>query len=161
MIIKQWAKTNLTPWLNMKGRCFDIEGNYWKTATPLTATNVHVHFGGLSGYTGTLQEYGWDFSVVENHFTKRKKLVMRNSAIGLVGSGEYIEDYIVIVRRLTNEKIFGMTRIRWQEQEHAINIDKLEIIDLLEAIARRQQKEMPVKPKPKAEIIQINQSRAV
>ena len=143
----------------MRGRCFEISGNRWKSVSPLTLTNVHVHFAGFSGYTGTLREHGWDFSIVENYFTKRKKLVMRNSALCLVGSGEYVEGNVVIIRHLTTEKRKGQTWVKLPNE--TINIDQLEISDLLDAIARRQQVEMPIKPKPKAEIIQINQSRAV
>lgn len=137
----------------MRGRCFDVQSNKWKTVTPLTASSVHVHFAGFAGYTGTLREQGWDFLIVENHFTKRKKLRMLNSALNLVGQGDFTDGAIVFIRCFANSKAWGQERAKLGGE--LIDLDKVEYLDLLNAIASRQQAGMPIRPKPQAQIIKM------
>lgn len=137
----------------MRGRCFDIEKHKWKTVTPFSATNLHVHWMGFNGYTGRLQEAGWVFSVVENHFTKRKKLMMRNSALGMIASGDYGDGELVIMRHLSTQKIWGKSRIKIMDD--LIDLENIEISDLFDAIVRRQKSEVPQKPKSELPVAQV------
>lgn len=139
----------------MKGRCFDIEGNRWKTITPFTGTSTKVNWFGFTACTGVLQEAGWELNLVKNIFTGRSKLLMRNSALQLVASGELNGEFCCIIRHMTPEKVKGLSRIRLPNE--TVDFSDLEVIDVLNAVAEIQKSEAPKKPKTHAEIISLRE----
>lgn len=140
----------------MRSRFPDESGSRWRTILKLSGSSVRVHFLGFSAYTGTLQESGWDFTVVKNNFTKRSKVFMRNSIFHLVGSGDFVDGFDIHIRQITQEKLLGKPRFRTSNE--IINFDELEITDLLNAIAEKQKSEAPQKLKPRAEIISMRET---
>jgi len=141
----------------MRGRCFEVSEGYWRKREPiLPDSQLIVELHGLRGTCMNMQKAGWSFLVETCAFTKKQRL-LASHVTGISASGRIVENvaYIYAVYNTKYGRKLNAEYAKHAEKE-AINLDKLGIRDLLDAILYRQQQEAPpAKPKPKAEIVSL------
>ena len=141
----------------MRGRCFEVSENFWRKREPLSLdSRLTIELHGLRGTSRDMQAAGWSFLVETCTFTKKQRL-LASHVKGISASGLIVDDeaHIYAVYNTRYGRKLNAEYAKHAEKE-AINLDKLEIRDLLDAILYRQQQEAPpAKSKPKAEIVSL------
>jgi hypothetical protein len=145
----------------MRGRCFEVSGNFWKTRSQIPSElDFTVELLGLNGTRKEMEANGWSFLQETNNFTSKQRILAMNK-YGVFSSGTLYDGHLFLLG-VCNTKYGQKLNAQYVkiEKEEAINLDDLDIVDLLNAIERRQKLEMPTKPKPQAEVISISHMRA-
>lgn len=145
----------------MRGRCFDVMKNRWKTREQLPFVgyeNLTIWFGGFESDPVALRASGWFLTIETNHFTKKQRLIIHNPKLGLAGRGE-MSELNVFIESMTNQRHFFARGESVKLRNEIFDFDELSTVQLLDAVSKRLDEETPVKPpKPKrktAEIISI------
>lgn len=138
---------------------WDTECSKWTERSSYTE-NVWIKWLGFTSTVPTLIAGGWQFEIVRNRFTGRKKLYMRHKALKLVGRARFqnventTEDVSAVegyeMEFITNEKnqFINPTKIK-VESEQVIGMEYSDIPAVLHEISLLQKENMN-KPTPKA-----------
>lgn len=147
-------------------------GQKWVEREPYSE-NIWINWLGFTSSVPTLIEHGWNFEVVTNRYTGRKKLYMRHKEKKLVGRCKFNnENTVETVSRseeyhmefITNEKnqFINPPKIR-VENESVVGLAESDIPLVLECIAKIQKNNLRKKKKvskPIADIMEFVKKRA-
>jgi len=145
----------------MRGRCFDVGGNHWKSRRRYDGDpKATVFFRGFEGEVELLGSCLWDFFIETNHYTKKQRLLMKHQVTGIFAGCEYKDGCnFFVLDTISQSKA-------WVEKavDRSITIysrpplEDFSLQELLDEALRRQTIALPPKPKPKrptAEILSI------